>query len=330
MIPGDLPWWDGAWWAGVAERADRAPLAMVSVLACEGSAPRGPGTRMLVSASECRGTIGGGALEYRAVEQARLALDLAPGAWRIQDYPLGPLLGQCCGGRVRLLVERIDPQALAALAGLHEGALLVSHFTPARIDRHWVVDGQPTPLSARGDKPGTGTRLIEPVGQGRRPVYLFGAGHVGQAIARHAAGLPLRLCWFDTRPMFDSIDGVTVVPEETIADCVAEAPADAAILILTHDHALDYRLTRAALQRPASAFVGLIGSATKRARFTARLAGEGLDAVSPGRLTCPIGVGGIAGKEPDVIAIAVLAQLLQLPQIPSHHTENTQKVLVLE
>lgn len=319
------------WWDVARGWAQEEPLAMLSVLACEGSAPRGPGTRMLVSAARTSGTIGGGALEFQAVEQARRVLDLPPGAWRIQDYPLGPLLGQCCGGRVRLLVEHLDAQSLAPLHGLSEGggaegALLVSHFGAARIDRHWIAQGQPTPLSARGDKPEAGTRVIEPVGQWRRPVYLFGAGHVGQAIARHLPGLPLRLCWFDTRPMFESLDGVTVVPEEDIVTCVAEAPEEAAIVILTHDHALDYRLTRAALQRPGAGFIGLIGSATKRARFVSRLAADGLDAAAPGRLTCPIGVDGITGKEPDVIAIAVLAQLLRLPQ---HVSEKEEKVSIL-
>jgi xanthine dehydrogenase accessory factor len=84
---------------------------------------------MLVSAGSTWGTIGGGALEFRAIEQARRALDLAPGSWRVQDYPLGPLLGQCCGGRVRLLIEHLDFRGLAALQGMHEGALLVSHFS---------------------------------------------------------------------------------------------------------------------------------------------------------------------------------------------------------
>lgn len=303
--------------------AAQAPVAMLSVLACEGSAPRGPGTRMLVAQDRTWGTIGGGALEFQAVEQARRALDLPPGAWRIQDYPLGPLLGQCCGGRVRVLVEHLDPQTLAPLQGMAEGALLVSHFAPTRIDRHWTLEGQPSALSARGDKPEAGTRIVEPVGQWRRPVYLFGAGHVGQAIARHSLGLPLRLCWFDTRPMFESLDGVVVVPEDDIPGCVAEAPPEAAIVILTHDHALDYRLTRAALQRAPGGFVGLIGSATKRARFVSRLAGEG---VAVAGLTCPIGVAGIEGKEPDVIAIAVLAQLLQLPACLA---ENTEKVSIL-
>lgn len=288
------------------------PSALVSILASEGSAPRGAGTRMLVTADSLHGTIGGGQLEFRAVDQARAILDLAPGSWRVQDYPLGPLLGQCCGGRVRLLIEHVDPASLDWLADAAEERLLVSSFLPGRIDRHVNDHAMPSALSARGDRPRAGSTVAEVIGQHRTPLYLFGAGHVGQAIAAHAANLPFRLGWFDTRPVFETIDGVAVVPEEAIDQCVAEAPADAAILILTHDHALDYRLTKAALARDPVAFVGLIGSATKRARFLSRLERDGLCADTRTRLTCPIGITGITGKEPDVIAIATIAQLLQL------------------
>lgn len=300
------------WLAWLREVATHEPAALVSVLASEGSAPRGPGTRMLVSGDRLFGTIGGGQLEHRAIEQARAIMALAPGSWRVQDYPLGPLLGQCCGGRVRLLIEHVDAAALDWLADAAEERVLVSTLMPGRIARHVSAQAVPTPLSARGDRPREGAAFAEMIGQRRRPLYLFGAGHVGQAIARHAQALPFRLAWFDTRPLFETIDGVAVVPEDAIAQCVGEVPEDAAMLILTHDHALDYRLTRAALERGPIAFVGLIGSQTKRARFHGRLARDGVGDTARARLTCPIGVSGVTGKEPDVIAIAALAQLLQL------------------
>ncbi|HZV09415.1 MAG TPA: XdhC family protein, partial [Novosphingobium sp.] len=102
-------------WAATARQAlATGPVALVTVLATEGSAPLGAGARMVVGQQGLlAGSVGGGALEWRALEQARAILAHAPGTWRVQDYPLGPLLGQCCGGRVRLLVERLDP----ALAG---------------------------------------------------------------------------------------------------------------------------------------------------------------------------------------------------------------------
>ena len=137
---------------------------------------------------------------------------------------------------------------------------------------------------------------------------LFGAGHVGQAIAARAAGLPLALAWYDSRPEMAEIPGVVLAEEEKMVALAAAAPEDGAVVILTHDHGLDYRLVAAALGGQAR-FVGLIGSKTKRARFLSRLAAEGVDA---GRLTCPIGLPGIEGRQPEVIAIALLAQLLML------------------
>ncbi|MBO9669793.1 MAG: xanthine dehydrogenase accessory protein XdhC [Sphingobium sp.] len=300
------------WLAWLREGAEERPVALVSILATEGSAPRGAGTRMLVMADGLRGTIGGGNLEFRAVEQARAILDLPPGTWRVQDYPLGPLLGQCCGGRVRLLVEHIDPEALGWLTEAAEDRILVSTLTPTRVERHISMSALPEPLAGRGEKPRAGDSFAEIVGQHLRPLYLFGAGHVGQAVARHAAHLPFRLAWFDTRPLFETIPGVAIVPEAAVEQCIGEAPEDAAIVIMTHDHALDYRLTKAALVRAPLSFVGLIGSATKRARFLSRLERDGIGAAARARLTSPIGVAGVTGKEPDVIAVATLAQLLQL------------------
>lgn len=299
-------------WVGWLRRLGPEPCAMVSVLATEGSAPRGAGTHMLVTAEGQQGTIGGGQLEFRAVEQARAILDLPEGAWRIQDYPLGPLLGQCCGGRVRLLIEHVDPAALDWLHDAEPGRMLETKLHEGRVSRTVFERETATRQSARGDRPDVGARFVEPVGERPRPVYLFGAGHVGQAIARHMTGLPLQLAWFDTRPEMAAIDGVTVMPEEEIAHCIEEAPADAAIAILTHDHPLDYHLTLAALSRDPVAFVGLIGSSTKIARFRSRLKADGIDEEALARLTTPIGLPGVVGKEPDVIAIAVLAQLLQL------------------
>lgn len=288
------------------------PTAMVSIMASEGSAPRGPGTRMLVTAQGQQGTIGGGALEFRAVEQARAALDLPAGTWRVQDYPLGPLLGQCCGGRVRVLIEHLDPAALDWVLDAEPGRMLETVLAEGAIHRRVHVRETASIVSARGDRPGAGLRMVEPVGERPRSFYLFGAGHVGQAIASHCRGLPLQLAWFDTRPEQGDIDGVTVVDLEDIAQCVTQAPSDAAIAILTHDHPLDYHLTLAALSRDPVAFVGLIGSATKIARFRSRLLADGVDAAALERLTAPIGIPGVIGKEPDVIAISVIAQVLQL------------------
>jgi xanthine dehydrogenase accessory factor len=299
-------------WAGEATaRLGGGPIALVTILATEGSAPRGAGTRMIVTDSETVGTIGGGQLELRAIEQARAMLHQPPGTWRVQDYPLGPLLGQCCGGRVRLIVEHLDPVAADWLANAKPGTTIAHAFTPDRIARRIVERVTPTAPSARGPRPEPGTLIFERLDPPGRPLLLFGAGHVGRAIATRLPGLPFALHWFDTRAEEAELAGVALIADADIEACVGEAPADAAILILTHDHALDYRLTAAAL-RGDFAFVGLIGSATKRARFLSRLTKDGFDEVARTRLTCPIGLPDVAGKEPEVIAIAALAQLLAL------------------
>jgi len=300
------------WLGWLRDIATHRPAALITVLATEGSAPRGAGTRMLVTPDALHGTIGGGQLEFRAIEQARAILALPDGSWRVQDYPLGPLLGQCCGGRVRLLIEHVDPAGLDWLNCAAPGDILVTRLGETRVDRQISDVKHPIGLPARGERPDVGATFAEIIGQYQRPLYLFGAGHVGQAIARHAQGLPFRLAWFDTRPDYEAVGGVTVIPDPEIEACLADAPGDAAVLILTHDHDLDYRLTRAALARAPMAFVGLIGSATKSVRFRNRLEKDGISPEARARLTSPIGIAGVHGKEPDVIAVATLAQLLQL------------------
>jgi len=289
-------------WTELARDALReGPAALVTILAVEGSAPRGPGARMVVTESGLKGTIGGGRLEHLSAAQARAILALAPGSWRVQDYPLGPLLGQCCGGRVRLLVEHLaePPAQDGPFETVLADQVLRNPLNGA---------APPAPLSARGPLPTAGARFLEPIETDSLPVILFGAGHVGRAIAARAPGLPLAIAWYDSRVEAADTPGVVHADEDELAACAAATPEGGAVLILTHDHGLDYRLTAAALGSRAR-FVGLIGSKTKRARFVSRLAKDGVDSA---RLTCPIGLPGIPGRAPEVIAIATLAQLLAL------------------
>jgi xanthine dehydrogenase accessory factor len=289
------------WLQDARDALQKGPAALVTILATEGSAPRRPGARMVVTEAGLAGTIGGGALEHHSIAQARAILALAPGSWRVQDYPLGPLLGQCCGGRVRLMVER--------LADLPEADGPFEIVLADKVLRTPLARGvAPPALSARGPLPGTGAHFVERVETDCLPVCLFGAGHVGRAIAARATGLPLHLAWYDSRPEMAETPGVALADEAGMIAHAAAAPAEAAVVVLTHDHGLDYRLVAAALGGRAR-FVGLIGSKTKRARFAARLAAEGMDGA---RLTCPIGLPGISGRAPEVIAIATLAQLLML------------------
>jgi xanthine dehydrogenase accessory factor len=295
------------WTTHVLERLKAGePCALVSILAAEGSTPRDAGTRMVVTKSAIFGTIGGGNLEFQVIDQARHALKHPAGTWRVQDYPLGVLLGQCCGGRVRVLIEHLDPQAsdwLEAVDGRSSFGL-ESTLLADGIRRRVVAAGAP-PLSARGAIPVAGDILIETVGQMPVPLVMFGAGHVGVAIARVLKDLPFHLDWYDDRT--DVPPEVAVLAADGL--CAAAAANSGLTLILTHDHALDYELTRAALSSEAS-FIGLIGSNTKRQRFFSRLLKAGYGEADLARITCPIGIGGIAGKAPEIIAVAVAAQLL--------------------
>lgn len=300
------------------------PLALVTVIAAEGSTPREAGTRMLVTPLGQSGTIGGGNLEYRATEQARRLLTQTERGFALQDYPLGPFLQQCCGGHVRLLLERLDaddrawlePAARAETAG--RAYALKAEVCGARLQRaffadetQWVgavsmIDAAGAPLPGRRPTLSDGDALIERIDAARPRVLLFGAGHVGQAIAQAFAPLPFRLDWQDSRPQA-AARGVAIQDEARLIELAAQAGLDDLVLILTHNHDLDYQLTRAALAA-GPAYVGLIGSETKKTRFLRRLKDDGVDSAG---LTCPIGIPGLKSKAPEVIAVSVAADLLQ-------------------
>lgn len=230
---------------------------------------------MAVAADGITGTVGGGHLEFDAIARARTAL----GGGELADevrYPLGPSLGQCCGGVVWLRFERIS-------AG--------------------------EDLSARLPRP--------PL----RPMALFGAGHVGDAIARIARDLPLALHWIDSRegqfPAEPPAQGWRQEVCEPAAEAVADLLPGSAVLIMSHNHAEDFDIVAACLKRQRErgdlAFIGMIGSRTKWASFRQRLDARGFSAAEQAQVVCPIGVAGVAGKQPAVIAVAVLAQILALP-----------------
>jgi xanthine dehydrogenase accessory factor len=242
---------------------------VVEVIDCKGSVPRAAGTRMLVDAACVAGTIGGGHLELRAIEQARTMLAAGSRAPLLHEVALGPTLGQCCGGALTLRFAALDAAALAA----------------------WPA---PAPRFA---------------------LQLYGAGHVGRAIVALLAGIDCRVWWIDERA--DEFPAAVEPPHierlcvEPVEAEVAAAPAGAFYLVLTHSHDLDLRIAEAILRRGDFGYFGLIGSRTKRARFVHRFEQRGIARDAIDRMTCPIGVPGIAGKEPEVIAVAVAAQLLQ-------------------
>jgi xanthine dehydrogenase accessory factor len=251
--------------------AERRPAVLVVVRSSRGSVPREAGTRMLVAADDVAGTIGGGHLEWQAIARARDLLAAGAPTGQEQTIALGPTLGQCCGGALTLAYSAWSADELAA----------------------W------------------------PEAPPRFHLQLYGAGHVGRAIVRLLAGIDCRVEWIDEResefpseaaPEPPHIQRLCVEPVEAE---LANAPPGAYYLILTHSHDLDLRITDAVLRRGDFGFCGLIGSKTKRARFEHRMRDRGITPEVLARLTCPIGVPGITGKEPEVVAIAAIAQLLQ-------------------
>jgi xanthine dehydrogenase accessory factor len=254
-------------------RLRESPAVLVTVREARGSVPRGVGTWMAVFLQDAVGTIGGGRLEWNAMRHARELLARRAVEADVQSVTLGPTLGQCCGGALTLGYEPVDASHLAALE----------------------------------------RRLARPC----RPVALFGGGHVGQAILQALAPLPFALTWIDSR---DEVFpeplpfGVQAEHSAPVQGAVPGLTAGSHVLVMSFSHAEDLDIVAACLTRLRTAddlgFVGLIGSRTKWAGFRHRLAERGFEEALLARVTCPIGLPGIAGKEPAVIAAAVAAQLL--------------------
>jgi xanthine dehydrogenase accessory factor len=309
------------------------PATLVMVAAVKGSAPREAGAAMIVTARDLFGTIGGGRLEYRAARLARTMLREGAAPWH-RAFPLGPELGQCCGGHVALRFQRVlaeDRVWLDALrrwvAAGREAALVFA--AGADGGSCLAVSGSDTagdlgPLGASAARAArkvlAGAAASEEAWHVVRVsppdcvVYLFGAGHVGRALAQILGQLPCRAVWIDERrdafPAAVPANVAAVRAEDPAAEA-ARAPQGAYFLVMTHSHARDQQIVQAVLRRGDFAYLGLIGSATKRARFAARLRAAGIGEAPLGRLVCPIGAESIPGKEPGVIALAAAAEIMR-------------------
>jgi len=304
---------------------------LVTVAIVEGSGPREPGAKMLVTAQGQVDTIGGGHLEMCAVEVARGMLEGGPGA-RLERYALGPTLGQCCGGVVHLAFELVGDALRSVLEGLgtrhREDCWRLSAIDGESVALLLDADGvsiagegrdAPVVDRQRGThviKDATGRRwLADPCLAPRAHLLLFGAGHVGAAIVRTLGELPCTVTWVDEREdMFPSVvpANVTVEATDMPEALVAAAPPDASYLVMTHSHALDQRLSEAILGRADVGWFGLIGSKTKRVQFERRMAARGLPKDRIDAMVCPIGLAGITNKLPAAIAASVCAQLLMI------------------
>ena len=374
-------------WSMVTEMiGSHGRCALVTVAATRGSAPREPGARMVVAPDGgFRGTIGGGELEWQAIGVARDALSRDAPLATLDRLTLGPDLGQCCGGSVRLLTEVFDRDRLDEIRALARREAAGPFVTEGRVGPHGVErlvvggirsdaldeggTGRPLPrpaavdastggdTSVRGDasvgrddaavgdcaNDGDDARGDRPKGRGhdggaggvhagpavvlegdgfiverfcdaRRSVWLFGAGHVGRALMLALAPLPFEVTWIDERAdAFPAAVPANVrpLPSADPAAEIARAPARALVVVMTHSHARDLAIVHAALAAGRFGYVGLIGSASKRARFTRRLREAGVPEARIAELVCPIGLPAIASKHPAAIAAGVAVQLLE-------------------
>lgn len=248
-----------------------AGAVIVRIVEAQGSTPREAGATMVVDAHGSAGTIGGGQLEFHCIDLARDMLANGDAAKTV-DIPLGPQMGQCCGGRVRMALERATAAHLEALKGSEAKAAA-----------------------------------------GRPQVLIFGAGHTGKALAHSLALLPLAVMLVDDREgVFEGVpQTVACLRLDDPEAALAAAPPRSAFVVLSHSHALDYRLTEAALLRGDAAYVGMIGSGTKRARFEASFRRRHPGSEALARLTCPIGGSDVHDKRPEVIAALTSAELVR-------------------
>jgi xanthine dehydrogenase accessory factor len=257
---------------------------LVTVGKTRGSTPREEGAFMLISSAATFGTVGGGQLEYSAIDEARRMLIGGKICGHL-DIKLGPDIGQCCGGEVALALERLDAKKCAELA------------------------------------------RIEQMANELRPyIYIFGAGHVGNALARAFSLLPVKAILVDQRESeLNTVSGLVETVHSAMPEgLVRSAPPGSAFLVLTHDHALDFLIVREALARTDSAYVGMIGSKSKRGTFKHWYLREGGTPAAFSRLVCPIGGPKVKDKRPAVIAALSAAEVmtaLPLAQNACHRLE---------
>ena len=312
----------------------------VTIIRADGSAPRGVGCAMTVGRTVFNGTIGGGALELAALLAARDLLKslvaVTKTQWRreVRDFPLGPALGQCCGGFVQLLFE---PVGLAELRDVpvatSEDMLLVRPITsgqPWRVITHRKGDQEAWPIGVRGyvreclsgargrDAALISDWFIEPVSTPVQALFVYGAGHVGRAVIKAFADLPFEIYWVDTdaeRYPTDLSVNVRKLVATDPAEAARHAPPGTWHVIMTYSHAIDFNVCRAVMERGVFGYIGVIASKTKRARFVRRLREIGIPEPSIAQLQAPIGLAGLDGKEPAVIAVSLAADfLLRLQQ----------------
>ena len=307
------------------------PVALITQCAVEGSTPRELGVRMAVTEGAIEGTIGGGNLEQLAIDQARRLLHQPERKFLLQDHPLGPLLAQCCGGHVRLLIEALDSadrdwlRACESAASRSQTLQLVTQLTDTS-PRKIITETNSTDggFQFLDDAGGTFAcvrpalsqcaALTEQFGRSQPHLCLYGAGHVGRASFTFLTKTIFQVTCFDDREHERALlpQSASVQSLGDVTDLVKSLPPQGFHVVFTHSHDLDYQIVRTVLTKGDFRYLGLIGSQTKRARFIARLERDGFEKEDIARLTCPIGTPGITSKAPEAVAIALAHELLSM------------------
>lgn len=313
------------------------PAVLVTVAGIRGSAPREIGAKMIVTATETIGTIGGGQLEFQST---RIAVGLLEDDRNsLRSFPLGSSMGQCCGGVVEILFEPVTAgmpawlRDLRALHGQRQPAMVVTRISrtaPAKFvvtadgvfgddenDKRMVAVARDMLEGEQQDARRQVQEFYEPVVMPDLNIAVFGAGHVGFAVVAALSGLDCNIRWIDSRrSMFRNVPGnVRAIETSEPALEVAAMPPGSFYLVMTHSHSLDFDICDRILRREDARYSGLIGSLSKRRRFEKRYRQQGMSQSMIDKLICPIGVDGISGKKPAEIAVSVAAEVLKVREL---------------
>lgn len=293
----------------------------ITVTAVQGSAPCAPGARMLWIDGAIEGTVGGGNLEFTAMSQA-CKLAVVDRRFAYQSLPLGPLLSQCCGGRVDLAYERFTPEDLSFFDRVHaDQGDVITCISGDQYGKWSEAASATTPISGSSwQRP----PIVSPSGGKESVVWreawwapaplvcIFGGGHIGSALVQVLDVTSCEIAVIDPRKevVLPSGSHATLFGNAVPGELGAWWRSGAMAVVLTHSHEHDFLWISALLRFGDPAYCGLIGSRTKRARFLRRLADEGLTDTQIAQLTCPIGLPYLNSKHPGAVAISVAAQLL--------------------
>ena len=280
------------------------PFCLVAVVSSKGSVPRTTGAAMLVYKNQIMGSVGGGELEYQAIETAQSGLSQSGFKRSVRSYALGPSLGQCCGGAVNLMFEWYGYDNQPVLTALNS--------EKAAFTEHDIVGQRIPRLCLKLSDAETNSCINLQLNPPDVDVFLYGAGHVGRAIVEIVQHLCCQLYWVDTQEnRFPEIIpiGVTKICASSPSHIASHAPENSIHLVMTYSHQIDYDVVSCLLSKGQFARCGLIGSQTKAARFRSRLLNAGVASEQIDRLVCPIGLNEIQGKAPFQIALSIAGQL---------------------